>query len=517
MFKFITGLILSISLSAFFNSIKADTLHRVDLPDNADSQKNWLDDIVPEGETYILEPKKTSGNIQDDKLMIVLPGGLVPNQHYISLAEKVQEQTSSRLWVGIISCKWTANLCNPLDQGPLGVRQMVLKMIDEISKKAGKKFAHSDIFLAGHSLGGQGAFAFANDFENIGGIILWASYVDKNLVNFNYPILTVGAELNGGQTKLARIALYYSEYEEIANQQGEDYAIKQKPVVIIPGINHSDFCPGFAVKGDLESELDPDDALEKIAEVSASFLDIHTSSDQGIVDSGMQMIKGALQESKTLSAPFLKARSLEQSGRWCELAQLQIAGPEFDTRLGINPIIADSAVSFMSGHTDTQLDSSGILNLDIVSYAKYPQDILRLGKLISADEIACKMVSKEKIASDFFVDISADKATCKQLNEMALDYASKSVSPHAWQRYLAKGKKIIFEDDVPAAIGPQFVFLSSLDYKVEEDALKVASPILFTSVNSRIYPGNHYCKVLSPARAIEWISTDSLPLLRAEN
>ena len=515
MFKLITGLIMVFTSYGVSHFSRADSLQRIDLPAEV-ADTNWLDGIGPEGEEYILKPKKVDANLEE-KIMIVLPGGKVPNHHYISLAEKVQEQASSKLWVGIITCKWTANLCNPLDQGPLGVRQMVLKLIKQISKKAGKDFKNSDVFLAGHSLGGQGAFAFANDFPGIGGVLLWASYVDKDLVNFNYPILTVGAELNGGQTKLARIAMYYSEYEEIANKQGEEYALKQKPVVIIPGINHSDFCPGFAVKGDLESEVDPDIAVEKIAEVSASFLDIHTSSESGVVDSGVQLIKGALHGTKALSEPFLKARSLELSGSWCEKAQLQIASPEFDSRLAINPIIADSTLNFMSGHTNTELDASGVLKLDIVSYAKYPQDILRLGKLISADEIACKMVSKEKISSDFFLNIPATKASCKQLNELALNYASTLVSPHVWQRYVSKGKKMEFEDDIPAAIGPQFVFLSKLKYQEDENSLKVASPILFTGVDGRIYPGNHYCKVLSPARAVEWVSTDSLPLLKTDD
>ncbi|MFK7825416.1 MAG: alpha/beta hydrolase [Oligoflexales bacterium] len=516
MFKFISALILVFNSLGVSHLSRADSLQRIDLPTDENGDENCLDRIGPEGEEYILEPKKKSVNLEE-KVLIILPGGLVPNHHYLALAEKVQEQTSSKLWVGIVSCKWTANLCNPLDQGPLGVRQMVTRLIKKISKKAGKEFNNSDVFLGGHSLGGQGAFAFANDYPGIGGVLLWASYVNKDLTNFDYPILTLGAELNGGQTKLARIALYYSEYEEIAKKQGEAYAIKRKPVVIIPGINHSDFCPGFSVKGDLESEVDPDFAIEKIAEVSASFLDIHTSSDISNVDSGLQMIKGALQDTKSLSEPFLKARSLEQSGNWCQKAQLQIAGPEFDSRLAISPIIADSALSFMSGHTNTELDTSGVLKLDVVSYAKYPQDILRLGKLISADEIACKMVSKEKIATDFFLNISAGKASCKQLNEMALKYASNLVSPRVWQRYVTKGKKIEFEDDMTAAIGPQFVFLSSLKYQEEETSLKVTSPILFTGIDSRIYPGNHYCKVLSPARAVEWISTDSLPLLSTED
>ena len=515
MFKLLTVLVMAFASFLVGNDSRADSLQRIDPPAEDSGQKSWLDGMTPEGEAYILEPSKNGADLEE-KVMIVIPGGLVPNHHYLSLAEKVQEQASSKLWVGIVSCKWTANLCNPLDQGPLGVRQMVLKLIKEISQKAGRKFEHSDIFLAGHSLGGQGAFAFANDYSDVGGVLLWASYVDRDLSEFNYPILTVGAELNGGQTKLARISLFYSQYEEIANRQGEEFAILQKPVVVIPGINHSDFSPGFAVKGDLESELDPDEAIERIADVSASFLNIHTSNDAGIVSQSLQMMRGALKESKDLSAPFLKARSLEQSGGWCEKAQLQIAGPEFDARLAITPILADSNLKFMSGHTNTELDGSGLLKVDIVSYAKYPKDLMGLGKQIAADEIACKMVSKEKISSDFFLNIPTGKATCKQLNEMALNYASTLVSPHVWQRYIDKGKKIIFEDDVPAAIGPQFVFLSSLKYQVDEDGLKVASPILFTGVDSRMYPGNHYCKVLSPARAVEWISTDSLPLLKAD-
>jgi hypothetical protein len=48
---------------------------------------------------------------------------------------------------------------------------------------------------------------------------------------------------------------------------------KEKTVVIIPGIDHSDFCPGFDVPGDIiPSEVNSDEALERISKATASWL-----------------------------------------------------------------------------------------------------------------------------------------------------------------------------------------------------------------------------------------------------
>jgi hypothetical protein len=81
--------------------------------------------------------------------------------------------------------------------------------------------------------------------------------------------------------------------------------------------------------------------------------------------------------------------------------------------------------------------------------------------------------------------------------------------------------KIIFADDVSfrTPVGPLWIF-SMLTMKVKTRAgrkvLKVVSPTMRTQPDSpatKLYPDSdsmHYCKLMSPARVMEWIYTDGL-------
>ena len=48
----------------------------------------------------------------------------------------------------------------------------------------------------------------------------------------------------------------------------------QKVAVIVPGMDHSAFCPGFNVSGDHPSEIPEAIALATIASVAASWMDV---------------------------------------------------------------------------------------------------------------------------------------------------------------------------------------------------------------------------------------------------
>lgn len=57
-------------------------------------------------------------------------------------------------------------------------------------------------------------------------------------------------------------------------------AISTKPVIILPEIDHSDFCPGFKVKGDLPSEKTQDEALDMISNVISLYLNLRGDEDE---------------------------------------------------------------------------------------------------------------------------------------------------------------------------------------------------------------------------------------------
>ena len=99
--------------------------------------------------------------------------------------------------------------------------------------------------------------------------------------------------------------------------------------------------------------------------------------------------------------------------------------------------------------------------------------------------------------------------------EVAENYMKKTpAGTHALDRFKESGRPIcLHEDFTPIGnIGPLFV-KETLEVKDDKDnnCLSVKSlregP---TDLKSMIFPGVHYCKLLSPARVVEYYMTDGL-------
>ena len=65
------------------------------------------------------------------------------------------------------------------------------------------------------------------------------------------PLLTVGAELDGGLGRPAMIGVRLKGSDGAAANHSAGnstvFQLTKKPVVILPGLDHSSFCPGFQV------------------------------------------------------------------------------------------------------------------------------------------------------------------------------------------------------------------------------------------------------------------------------
>ena len=82
--------------------------------------------------------------------------------------------------------------------------------------------------------------------------------------------------------------------------------------------------------------------------------------------------------------------------------------------------------------------------------------------------------------------------------------------PQGVERFEKRGLNFTFAEDSSTFAGPQWVFMSSLTFKTSATGVTVRSPRLYSSITSKIYPGNFYCKVLSPAKALEWVQSAGL-------
>jgi len=154
---------------------------------------------------------------------------------------------------------------------------------------------------------------------------------------------------------------------------------------------------------------------------------------------------------------------------------------------------------------------------------------------ISASELKTKLKSREAIwaaagvknVSYVMTDMPVAKGgtheACGEINQAAIDWATKQLSPASLARYQKFGQKLQVGSDVnticPA--GPCWIYDPlQMNKNNTANTVTVKGVYMFAG-NSNPFPcgegkllpcpaGFHYCKLLSPARALEWMMVDGL-------
>lgn len=103
---------------------------------------------------------------------------------------------------------------------------------------------------------------------------------------------------------------------------------------------------------------------------------------------------------------------------------------------------------------------------------------------------------------------------CGEINKDAIQWAYDHSSDEAKKRYDTYGEKLVVGADLgPYNDGPSWIW-RSLQYNENKEKTQVAvqSPAMKFKADFflEFSAGIHYCKVLSPFRAMEWIYFDSL-------
>ncbi|CAE8597539.1 unnamed protein product, partial [Polarella glacialis] len=128
-------------------------------------------------------------------------------------------------------------------------------------------------------------------------------------------------------------------------------------------------------------------------------------------------------------------------------------------------------------------------------HTDYYPDISNTGTITAASEIACKMLSSGRVAEQLKAVAASKKVQCSEGNRYAVSVAEQLASPSTLERFRHQGRGWCFLDDVPTAgnIGPLWVFKDALQLEENATCMAVTSPVLFTELDGKIYPGNHYC------------------------
>ena len=340
---------------------------------------------------------------------------------------------------------------------------------------------------------------------------------EKALKDFPVPVLTLAAELDG----ITRITRMAEEYEKLTDDKLWAFflGLYETPVIYIDGASHGQFASGkmppYITNGDLEPKETVDVVHTMIGQHVSDFLTANFGSDETEIDAALGDLSFAFFKSMKKFQPFLDVRDLEtdeEESLWTVLAQEYFAG-EYSDQVGIYNEVLGNPGFFMKEPSVSVTDGKAIVGTaSLIDNVEKSNVIHVHSPRESPYEINMKLVSKESIAKALGKTDSSLKSepnTCKTLNQLALVVALTLSDADAHERYLERGRPIIFEEDnVPWA---NFLWAPTpLEMWEEKDGLHVRSVAMVTHTSSWRNPGVHYCKVLPPYRAMEWVNVDSL-------
>lgn len=106
-----------------------------------------------------------------------------------------------------------------------------------------------------------------------------------------------------------------------------------------------------------------------------------------------------------------------------------------------------------------------------------------------------------------------DISICADINDIAIKWAVENAGPTEKENYEKYGTQLITGPDLgPYNAGPLWIW-TYMKYTTSKDkkTCEVQSPMMRTDVDYPIHAaaGFHYCKILSPYKALEYIYVDS--------
>jgi len=151
------------------------------------------------------------------------------------------------------------------------------------------------------------------------------------------------------------------------------------------------------------------------------------------------------------------------------------------------------------------------LQVKSCSHTDYYLDVNNIGYIAGSKQISCKMLSSERLAEQLNTTVAPTAVTCRDINMQTVQMVEGLAAKATLERFKQKGRGWCFEDDshVLGNMGPLWM-QGNMKQTETADCMSVSSLALHTTVNDFPYPGNTYCKLLSPTRILDWMMTDSL-------
>ncbi|CAF1104945.1 unnamed protein product [Brachionus calyciflorus] len=483
----------------------------------------------------ILKPEKISTTKAG---FIFVQGAEIPAINYKKFALELQRKFNGSLWV--VLTEFPLNTPEPV------LVNNVMSSAYDLLKKNGFDFdKKTPFFFGGHSLGGIIVQDYLiKNFKslpfNLIGLVLEGSFItrsNRSKKPSDFPaVLTLGGELDG-LARLTRIseAFYHDSPQSLDTSM----------TLVVNGMNHYQFSgegdrTSTIIKNDIEPEITNEQARDEITSIINSFINLKLNRKNeddikllfkyanSTVDLVWPLIEGLNMEGFYHFNPPCSQGNVPNctfGSPWSKQAQIYMGSIDTNKLNVFNEMRSVLGIpEHFPSISNCTKSTECLLNISTITQNVYSTlDSLDNGLFpVAAGEARAKMASRQAVLEALFnkkynFNETDSSSICGEINQMALNWALKRAPLNTIKRYLEKGKVLKIGQDVgPEATGFQWVFTSLKFTELRDDKNKtfveVRSPTLKTPTDYSIkaIAGVHYCKLLTPARAIEWIYIDSV-------
>ncbi|MEY2987350.1 MAG: hypothetical protein RJB13_871 [Pseudomonadota bacterium] len=453
--------------------------------------------------------------------LLLNPGAQRQPDEYRQLARRIQEESPVALAVGIAS--YVGNWPEPF-QMTAALRHF--KAV--VRAKSDESIADERFLIGGHSMAGI-ILQELPAHEKLGGVLLMGAYPAHDILRLGsglrraeIPTLVLAGEWDG-LTRITRVLDTVLECEGVVAGSPDAKRCSMQRVVVLPGVNHSDFANGAWQAGDLESELDLATAHTEIARAVGGFWsEVLLMTPHSDFHAQYQpQWRSLVADTRTWAKAWDKVTQLDETA--CLMAQKKLL-PQQPSSVSWEVVVrmVESVPGFVFAKPTIEQLGVDRFRVQAVQTQDRPFNPLDLSiKSRAFTRLSCKLKSAEALrqrAKALAAHDTHELNSCGSINEEVYQEVRRLLPAELTTRLERRGLALRFGHDVQMTSGPRWIAakpVRSIDTTSREAV--VTLPRLQTETSAPLQlDGMHYCQFVPPTQLAEWVFFDSFKQLSGE-
>lgn len=453
--------------------------------------------------------------------LLLNPGAQRKPEEYLQLARRIQEESPVALAVGVAN--FVGNWPEPFQMTG------ALRHFKALVREQSAATLPDDRFLvAGHSMAGI-MLQELPAHEKLGGAVLMGAYPSHDMLRLGaglrraeIPTLVLAGEWDG-LTRITRVLDTVLECDGVLTGSPEFKRCSLQRVVVLPGVNHSDFANGELQSGDMQSELDLDTSHTEIARAIAGFWSevLLMTPHSGLHAQHQPYWRNLIADTRAWARAWNKVTQLDAQA--CFMAQSKLLPqPTGSATWEVVVRMVESVPGFAFAKPSIETLGPDRFRVHAVQTQDRPINPLDLSIQSRAfTRLSCKLKSAEALlqrARQSFERDTHELNSCGSINEEVYQEVRNLLPAELSTRLERRGVSLRFSHDVHLKSGARWISakpVRSIDAATREAV--VSLPRLQTATSAPLQlDGMHYCQFVPPSQLAEWVFFDSFKQLSSE-